>query len=202
VASDIKLPALTELINYNPTISGNEVDALVNKALDLGCMGVLVPPFWVKRAAREIGTKPLQLITIAGYALGHQMTEVKMEEARLAVRDGARELEVTLNYSAFSVGLPWTKIELVKLSKFLHDEGCIFKVLVDLRYLQEGQYPKLFRMIADAGADYVSLVHFSAERIKQIRKIVPSNVGIKGWFHSSYRGDQLDGELDRIGINV
>jgi deoxyribose-phosphate aldolase len=167
------------------TIQGKEVDTLISEAKSLGVYGVCVPPFWVKRASREVGDADLQLITVVGYPLGYQMTEVKMEEARLAIRDGATEIDVVINASSFANGMPWTKIELAKLSNYLHEEGILLKVIIETELWNEHQMSKLARMVADVGADFLKTstgYHrkpVTPEEISFLRQQLPSNVGIK-----------------------
>ncbi|MFT6938732.1 MAG: deoxyribose-phosphate aldolase, partial [Cyclobacteriaceae bacterium] len=70
-----------ESTNLSITCLANEIDLLVSEALDFQLLGVCVPPFWVKRAARESSGKDLQIVTVVGYPLGYQKTESKIEEA-------------------------------------------------------------------------------------------------------------------------
>lgn len=199
-----------EYTNLDPKITGKDVDNLIKEALDHKILGVCVPPFWVKRAAREIGNNDLQLITTAGYPLGFHMTETKMEETRLALRDGANEIDVVLNFTSFAEGLPWTKIELVKLSKLIHDEGAFMKVIVETDLWTSDQLLKILRLCADAGVDFVKTstgyhrAPVSVEIIRSIRGFLPSNVGIKasGGIRSLEVANALiEAGADRIGTS-
>lgn len=174
-----------ESTNLNPRITGKDIDQLVKEAKDHGLFGICVPPFWVKRTKREIGNDPIALVTVAGFPLGYNMTETKMEEMRLAVRDGADEVDVVLNISAFKDGMPWPKIELAKSSKFLHQEEKIFKVIIETAFLSVAEIKKACQICVDSGVDYVKTsTGFASEgatleNIKLIREILPSSVGIK-----------------------
>lgn len=174
-----------EYTNLNPRITGWDIDQLVRDARDHSIFGICVPPFWVKRAKREIGNGPVTLITVAGFPLGYNMTETKIEEMRLAVRDGADEVDLMLNISAFKDGMPWPKIELAKSSKFLHEEGKIFKVIIETAYLSPEEIRKLCKICVNTGVDYVKTSTgfasegASLENVKLMREILPSSVGIK-----------------------
>ena len=45
-----------EHTNLKPTITANDIDRLAAEAKEYQLFGICVPPFWVKKAAREIGT--------------------------------------------------------------------------------------------------------------------------------------------------
>lgn len=174
-----------EHTNLKPTITGKDVDQLIKEAKGHQFVGVCVPPFWVKRASREIGESDIQLVTVAGFPLGYNMTETKVEEIKLALRDGADEIDLVMNVSAIKDGMPWPKIEFAKCSKLVHDEYKILKVIIETALLTEDEIVKACRLCADAGVDYVktSTGFASAgakeEHIKLMREVLPSNVGIK-----------------------
>lgn len=113
--------SIIEHTNLKPDIIGADVDRLVVEAKDFGFLGVCVPPFWVKRAKREIGTSNIILVTVAGFPLGYHMTETKLEEIKLAIQNGVDEIDVVMNISSFKMNMDWTKIELAKCSKLCHD---------------------------------------------------------------------------------
>ncbi len=52
----MQLARYIEHTNLSPTLTIGAIDQLVNEARTFGFIGVCVPPFWVKRAHREIGT--------------------------------------------------------------------------------------------------------------------------------------------------
>ncbi len=174
-----------EHTNLKPTITGKNVDQLIKEAKDHQFVGVCVPPFWVKRAAREIGESDIQLVTVAGFPLGYNMTETKVEEIKLALRDGADEIDLVMNVSAIKDGMPWPKIEFAKCSKLVHDEYKILKVIIETALLTEEEIVQACRLCADAGVDYVKTSTGFAnagakeEHIKLMREVLPSNVGIK-----------------------
>ncbi|MTI21650.1 deoxyribose-phosphate aldolase [Fulvivirga sp. RKSG066] len=174
-----------EHTNLKPTITGKDVDLLVKEAKTHNFLGVCVPPFWVKRASREIGEADIQLVTVAGFPLGYNMTETKVEEIKLALRDGADEIDLVMNVSAIKDGMPWPKIEFAKCSKLVHDEYKILKVIIETALLTDEEIIKACKLCADAGVDFVktSTGFASAgamvEHIKLMRENLPSNVGIK-----------------------
>jgi deoxyribose-phosphate aldolase len=182
--SSLSLAQYIEHTNLSPTLTISDIDRLVDEAKQHSFFGVCVPPFWVKRAQREIGTSPIALVTVAGFPLGYNMTETKLDEIKRAIENGADEIDVVLNVSSFKTGIPWTKIEVAKCSKLAHDHQKLLKVIIETAYLSDKEIETVSRLCADAGADFVKTsTGFAAgakvEHIKIIKASIPPTVGIK-----------------------
>lgn len=174
-----------EHTNLNPQLVIGDIDRLVNEAIQYKFFGVCVPPFWVRRAFRERGSAPLALVTVAGFPLGYNMTETKLDEMKRAIDNGADEIDLVLNVSSFKTGIPWTKIEIAKCSKLAHDHERILKVIIETAYLADAEIEVACKLCADAGADFVKTstgfapTGATEHHVKLIRKTLPSHVGVK-----------------------
>lgn len=174
-----------EHTNLNPTLTINDIDKLVAEALLFNFLGVCVPPFWVKRAQREIGNEKILLVTVAGFPLGYSMTETKLDEIKRAIDNGANEVDVVWNISSFKSRLPWTKIEIAKCSKLAHDHQKILKVIIETALLSDEEIIEASKLCANAGADFIKTSTGFApagakpEHVKLMRDSVPATVGIK-----------------------
>ncbi len=174
-----------EHTNLSPILTIRDIDKLVEEAKQYKFLGICVPPFWVKRALREIGKEKIILVTVAGFPLGYSMTETKLDEMKRAIDNGADEIDVVWNISSFKTGIPWTKIELAKCSKLAHDHQKLVKVIIETAYLSETELEQACKLCADAGADFVKTSTGFApsgakvEDVKRMREFLPHNVGIK-----------------------
>jgi len=174
-----------EHTNLNATLVAQDIDQLVKEAIEHEFIGVCVPPFWVKKASREIAENDIQLVTVIGFPLGYQMTETKLLEIEKAIGNGANELDIVLNVSAFKSGLSWAKIELAKCANLIHEAGYTMKVIIETAYLTDEEIISASKLCADAGSDFVKTSTGFApsgakvEHIKLMRSNLPSNVGIK-----------------------
>ena len=181
----MNLASYIEHTNLKPTITINDVDLLVDEARQWKLLAVCVPPFWVKRARREIGNEKIILVTVAGFPLGYNMTETKLDEIQRAIDNGADEIDVVWNVSAFKTNLPWTKIDLAKCSSLAHNHQKLLKVIVETAYLSDSELEKACKICADAGADFVKTstgfapTGATIEHIEIMKKSLPSHVGIK-----------------------
>jgi deoxyribose-phosphate aldolase len=179
------LASYIEHTNLKPTLTIGDIDRLVEEAKELGFAGVCVPPFWVKRASREIGKDKIILVTVAGFPLGYNMTETKLDEIRRAIDNGADEIDVVWNVSAFKTGLPWTKIDIAKCASLAHKDEKLLKVILETAYLSDEEIERACKICVDAGVDFVKTSTgfassgATAHHIAIMKKSVPDHVGIK-----------------------
>lgn len=180
-----RLAQYIEHTNLSPTLTIGDIDRLVDEAKQYSFFGVCVPPFWVKRAQREIGTSPIALVTVAGFPLGYNMTETKLDEIKRAIENGADEIDVVWNVTSFKTGIPWTKIEVAKCSKLAHDHQKLLKVIIETAYLSDNEIETACKICADAGADFVKTstgfasAGAKTEHVTIMRRALPPTVNIK-----------------------
>lgn len=179
------LVAYIEHTNLSPTLTIGGIDNLVEEAKQWRFLGICVPPFWVKRARREIGQEKIILVTVAGFPLGYNMTETKLDEIKLAIDNGADEIDMVWNLTSFKTGLPWTKIEIAKCSKLAHDNLKLLKVIIETAYLLDSEIEQACKICSDAGVDFVKTstgfapAGATAEHVALMKKALPPTVGVK-----------------------
>ncbi|HYF68998.1 MAG TPA: deoxyribose-phosphate aldolase [Ohtaekwangia sp.] len=204
------IASFIEHTNLSPTLVVNDIDKVVAEAIQYRFCGICVPPFWVKRAKREIGQHNIKLITVAGFPLGYSMTETKLDEIKRAIDNGADEIDVVINISALKTDLPWTKIEIAKCSKLAHDFQKILKVIIETAYLSDLEIKTTSKRCADAGADFIKTSTGFApsgartDHIRIMKKVLPSSVGIKasGGIKTFDQAKQMiDAGATRIGTS-
>jgi deoxyribose-phosphate aldolase len=168
-----------------PLTTDVDIEKLISEAKKYGFVGICVPPFWVKKAKRDIGDAPIQLVTVVGFPLGYNMTETKIYETELAIQNGADEIDVVWSISAYKSKMTWPKIELAKLAQTCHDHEKILKVIIETAYLTDQEIIQACKICSEAGVDYVKTsTGFAPEgaredHIRLMRENLPSSVGIK-----------------------
>jgi deoxyribose-phosphate aldolase len=207
----MNLAPYLEHTNLSPTLTIRDIDQLVVDAKEHSLFGICVPPFWVKRAKREIGNAAITLVTVAGFPMGYNMTETKIDEINRAIENGADEVDVVWNVTSFKTGIPWTKIEVAKCSKAAHDRGKLLKVIIETAYLNDEEIAEACKLCADAGVDFVKTSTGFApsgakpEHIRLMRASLPADVGIKASGGIKTREQALamiDAGADRIGTSA
>lgn len=206
----MEIASRIEHTNLSPTVTVVEIDRLVTEANEFKFFGICVPPFWVKRAKREIASSNISLVTVVGFPFGYQMTETKIDEAKRAMDNGADEIDWVWNLSSFKTGLPWTKIELAKASKLIHDQQKILKVIIETAYLNDDEIIAACKLCNDAGADFVKTstgiagAGATISHVRLMRKHLPASVGIKasGGIKNCNQANQLVAAgAERIGTS-
>ena len=194
----------------NPTLKDADVEKVILEAKKHNLLGVCVPPFWVKKAKRELSGSDIKLVTVIGFPLGYQMSQTKEAEMNQAIKDGADELDLVLNISAYKAQMMWPKIEIAKFSKMAHEHEKLLKVIIETAYLDHDEITDLCKICADAGADFVKTsTGFASsgakvEDIKLMRKTLPDHVGIKasGGIKTYEQAlEMIEAGADRIGTS-
>ena len=168
-----------------PTIVHTDIEKLVEEAKTYHFLGICVPPFWVKKVKRDLGSSEIRLVTVIGFPLGYNRTETKLTEIEKAIEDGADELDLVLNISAWKSDMNWPKVEIAKCSALAHAHSKLLKVIIETAYLNKGEIVKASTWCADAGADFVKTSTGFApkgaqlEHITLMRSHLPAHVGIK-----------------------
>jgi deoxyribose-phosphate aldolase len=139
-----------------PVVTQQEIETLLEEATSFGMFGVCVPPYWVKKAARDLQGSPVKLVTVAGFPLGYSLSQIKLAEMVKAAEEGAREVDVVMNLSAFKTGAyHWVKTEIAQFAKALHGADVWLKVILETAYLSDEEVVKACEICEDAGADFV-----------------------------------------------
>jgi deoxyribose-phosphate aldolase len=168
-----------------PDISHHDIDKIVREGLDNSFKGICVPQFWVKKARRDLGNSEVQLVTIAGFPFGYNKTESKVFEIEQAIEDGADEVDIVWNISAFKSEMSWVKNDIAKCAEILHEHSKILKVILETAYLSKEEIIRGCQICKDGGADFVktstgfALEGATVENIEIMRAALPSSVGIK-----------------------
>ena len=183
--NDTNLSLFLEHSNLSPTITAQQVEKMVRETKAHKFAGLCLPPFWIKKARRELGDVNGSLLTVVGHPYGYQMTQTKVAEMQQALADGAAELHVALNLSAYKSGMPWVKIEVANCATLAHEHEALLTMTLDAAYLSEPELSEIATRCADAGADGIQLVanevswDTALTQVRLLRSTLPTSVAVK-----------------------
>ncbi|MCS7018422.1 MAG: deoxyribose-phosphate aldolase [Cytophagales bacterium] len=196
----------------SPVATSDDFERLVEEAIQYQFVGVCVPPYWVKKVRRDIGARPVQLATVVGFPLGYNRSETKTRETEIALTDGATEIDVVMNLSAFKTGvMSWVKGEIAQLAKMCHESHAILKVILEISYLNDEEIVRACKIAQDAGADFVKTsTGFGSSgatehAVRLMRQTVGEYMGIKASGGIRTKGQALAmiaAGADRIGSSA
>ncbi len=136
-----------------PDQTEEEVRAVVLKSAEIGFRAVCVNPYHVRMASELAGDR-IRICSVVGFPLGATPKEVKVHEAVRAVRDGAHEIDMVMNISAFRSG-KYRYVE-EEIRAVVRETGtALVKVIVETCFLTEEEKVRAVEICVSAGADFV-----------------------------------------------
>ncbi len=200
-----KLNRYLESTLLRPTMTDRDVEMLLKYAIEEQFVGVCVPPFWVKKAKRDLKEEDIQVVTVIGFPFGFEDTATKVAQTEEAIKQGADELDLVWSQTAFHSGMNWPKIEIAQIAKICHSDERVLKVIIETAYLSPEQIREACLICQDSGADFVKTSTGYApsgakvEDIRLMRETLPSTVGIKA--SGGIKTLELTLELIRAGAD-
>jgi deoxyribose-phosphate aldolase len=139
-----------------PEATAAEIDQLCLEAEQYLFASVCINPTWVKRAAERLRGTSVAVCTVIGFPLGATTSEIKAMEARRALRDGAREVDMVLNIGALKSGdLDLVLTDIEKVVDSAHEVGAICKVILETALLTDEEKVVASALAKQAKADFV-----------------------------------------------
>ena len=191
------------------TATWEQVQKICDEGMKYDTASVCIPPRYVKKAARYVGSK-LKICTVIGFPNGYTMPEVKVFETEDAVRNGADEIDMVINLGMVKAGDWEGVLEEIKAVK-ASCAGRILKVIVETCQLTQEEKIAACRVVSMSGADFIktstgfSTGGATVEDVALFKKHVSPDVRIKaaGGIRTFEQAQaMLDAGADRIGASA
>lgn len=189
-----------------------QIDRLCDEAREYGFASVCINPTWVKRAAQRLRGSGVPVCTVIGFPLGATTPEIKAMEARRALRDGAREVDMVINIGALKSGdHRLVKTDIEKVVDAAHETGAICKVIIEAGLLTDEEKVVASSLSKEAKADFVKTsTGFLAGGatvydVALMRETVGPTMGVKasGGVHTAEEAeDMIAAGATRIGASA
>jgi deoxyribose-phosphate aldolase len=147
---------------------------------------VCVRPRDVERAHDLLSGTDVAVGTVIGFPHGSGRTETKVFESRLALQNGARELDMVIDIGALISGDDlYVQKQIAEIVEVAHKEGALVKVILENAYLTDDQKVRGCQLVEAAGADYVKTstgfapTGATIEDLKLMRRSVSPHIGVK-----------------------
>jgi deoxyribose-phosphate aldolase len=211
---DISRTQLAKALDHSlvfPTVTDAEVRAGCEIARRFEVASVTVKPCHIELAASLMAGSEVLVGTVVGFPHGIQTAEVKAFEAQDALRRGAQELDMVMNYGLLLSGGDEYVQDDVKSVKRAVGPNVILKVILEVHHLSSEQIVRACQLCEAAGADFVkTATGFAAsgatpEIIRLMRQSVGPAVQVKA-AHGvrSYEAvlTMLEAGASRCGVRV
>jgi deoxyribose-phosphate aldolase len=139
-----------------PDVPPEKIDTLCDEAVQYNFAAVCINPVWVQRAARRLRGSRVKVASVVGFPLGANVPEIKAMEARRAIRDGAREIDMVMNVGALKGGdHELVQRDIAGVSDACREVGALNKVIIEACYLTDEEKVVACRLAQLAHADFV-----------------------------------------------
>jgi len=124
--------------------------------------------------------------SVVGFPLGATTPDVKQYEARRAVVDGAREIDMVINVGALRSGdLALVERDIAAVTATSHEAGALVKVILETALLLDEEKATACVLAKAAGADFVKTSTgfgpggATVADVALMRRVVGSEMGVK-----------------------
>ena len=131
-----------------------EFEKLYDEAKRYNFRGVCVNPLYVKQAKTYLKDTDVKVVTVVGFPLGANTSQVKAFEAQKALTDGADEIDMVINVSAIKDNNWDFVLEDIKCVKNVCFNN-VLKVILETDLLTEDEIKKACEICVEAKADFV-----------------------------------------------
>ena len=181
-------------MNYNKLIdhtllkqdaTPEQIIKLCQEAKEYDFMSVCVNPAYVPLAAKCLEGNDVKVCTVIGFPLGMNLTKTKVEEAVLAVKEGAQEVDMVINVGMLKAGYDeYVQQEIYEIKQAV-GRNIILKVIIETCLLNNDEIVRACKAAKEAGADFVktstgfSTGGATVEAVKLMRETVGPEMGVK-----------------------
>lgn len=149
--------AINKFIDHTllkPTATATDIKNLCKEAIDNDFFAVCVNSCYVELAKKELKNSGVKVCSVVGFPLGAIHTDAKAFEAKLAIDNGADEVDMVINLGLIK-SQNWEMvqkdIEMVKNAI----GNKVLKVILETSYLNEEEITKVCEIAVLAQADYL-----------------------------------------------
>ena len=187
-----------------------DVKRVCDEAMAYSFCSVCVNSYYVPYVANLLHGSDVKICSVVGFPLGAMSTRAKALEAKIAVMDGADEIDMVINVGALKDRDYSVVLEDIKAVK----EACgehILKVIIETCLLTDDEKVKACELAKEAGADFVktstgfSSAGAKVEDVRLMRETVGPDMGVKasGGIHDKeFAKELVDAGANRLGTSA
>lgn len=187
-----------------------DVKRVCDEAMAYSFCSVCVNSYYVPYVANLLHGSDVKICSVVGFPLGAMSTRAKALEAKIAVMDGADEIDMVINVGALKDRDYSVVLEDIKAVK----EACgehILKVIIETCLLTDNEKVKACELAKEAGADFVktstgfSSAGANVEDVRLMRETVGPDMGVKasGGIHDKeFAKELVDAGANRLGTSA
>ncbi|MFD3158374.1 deoxyribose-phosphate aldolase [Haloimpatiens sp. FM7330] len=168
-----------------PQSTEEQVKKICSEAREYGFASVCVNPYYAELVSKELEGTDVKTCVVIGFPLGATTKEVKAFEAKQAIENGAKEVDMVINIGALKDKKYDVVREDIKAVVDAAKGKALLKVIIETCLLTDEEKVKACEISKETGADFVKTsTGFSTggakvEDVALMRKTVGKEMGVK-----------------------
>ncbi|MBS3994661.1 MAG: deoxyribose-phosphate aldolase [Alkaliphilus sp.] len=165
--------------------SKSDIVRVCNEAIENLFYSVCVNSWYIPLVKKLLEGSEVKITSVVGFPLGAMDSTAKAYEAKVAVENGADEIDMVINISAIKDGNYEFVLKDIKQVVDAIGGMALLKVIIETALLSEEEKSMACKLSMEAGADFVktstgfSTAGATVEDIKLMRSIVGDKLGVK-----------------------
>lgn len=191
--------------NLSPIADRVEIKKLCDEAIHYGFFSVCIQPSYVVYAKELLKESDIKIATVVGFPQGQNTTATKVFETVDALKNGADEIDMVINFAVLKDGLYDQVYDEILQIKEACGEN-ILKVIFETSQLSDNQIIKACELSDKAGADFVKTSTgflgqgANIEQVKLMKKHFKAKVKASGGIRSlEVARSMIDAGASRLG---
>ncbi|KAH7389019.1 hypothetical protein BKA64DRAFT_127742 [Cadophora sp. MPI-SDFR-AT-0126] len=144
---EVSFPDLAQMIDHSllhPTMTDDEVLAGLEICKKYNVKTACIKPYHIPFARKALEGTPVLLCPVIGFPHGNSTLEVKVFEARRAVEEGGKEIDMVVNIGRVKSGKwEFVRHEIERVNQTVVERGSILKVIFENDYLTDSEIIQL-----------------------------------------------------------
>ncbi len=152
----LNIPELIDHTILRPDTTRADIEKLCQEARQHRFYSVCVNPTWVSLARQLLDGTRVKVCCVVGFPLGAQPPETKAMEARAAIRQGAKEIDMVINVGALKSGDNDLVLRDIRsVVEACRDGSAKCKVILETSLLTNEEKARACELAVKARADFV-----------------------------------------------
>lgn len=195
--------------NLKPTSTIDDITQLCHEAMEYNFYAVCVNGNYLHHALSLLNDSEVKVATVAGFPLGSNNLNAKLNEIDLLVSFGAHEIDMVMNIGFLKSGLLKEVNAELSMAKVIAKDVCL-KVILETCYLTDQEIVDVSKMAMDHGIDYIKTstgfgpAGATLDHVHLMKNTVGNHVKIKasgGIRDAKLAQDYIEAGANRIGTS-
>jgi len=150
-----EIAAMIDHTLLKPEATDEQIIKVCREARENKFASVCINPCYVKLAMEQLKGSGVKVCTVIGFPLGANDTRVKAYEAKIAIEDGANEVDMVINVGKLKAkDYEYVENDIKAVVNEARGKALV-KVIIETCLLTDEEKVKICKLAMEAGADFV-----------------------------------------------